>query len=76
MVLELGLGEVVDVQRQSLTYSLEAVNSCGCEIFRCVHLDGLAAHEFDKELKGRLAAIRITVYNAVHREQLGIVVVP
>ena len=58
MVLELGLGEVVDVQRQSLTYSFEAVYSCGCKILRCVHLDGLAAHEFDKKFyKGRLAAV-------------------
>ena len=58
MVLELGLGEVVDVQRQSLTYSFEAIDSCGCKILRCVHLDGLSAHEFDKKFyKGRLAAV-------------------
>ena len=58
MVLELCLGEVVDVQRKSLTYSFEAVDSCGCEILRCVHLNGLTAHKFDKKLnKGRLAAV-------------------
>ena len=58
MVLKLCLGEVVDVQRQSLTNSFEAGDSCGCEILRRVHLNGLTAHEFDKKFyKGRLAAV-------------------
>ena len=58
MVLELGLGEVVDVQRQFLAYSFEAVNPCGCKVLRSVHLYGFPAHEFDKKLnKSRFTAV-------------------